>query len=337
MKPFIHRIAFLLLSTTTMVVFSEKVFWYVQGYSSWELVLYYSFPVFACLWALEAFRVRSLAGLILIGALYGFLIEGVLTPVMYEAGLLDPFMPAYFVGWHGLLGVVFGWYLLHRWLVHGQWKHLLVSGALIGFFWGVWSLPYRLPESIAEFEALIEQGEHFIPGAWPGPDYILYVLTFTVVLIAAHWLLGRLWLTAFRPSKWELGFFSIALLALFGITVVPVVPFGLFKLGALLGLVLFGLTVNRRRVSEGSLLHDLVGPVQMRHALALLVMPVMAGLVYVAAELIPPSEDLLRTTYELSAPLQALLGAVIFAWALFATIRRKPRPEIPVDEGIPIT
>ena len=83
-------------------------------YAYGELVLYYGIPVTVCLWNIDLFHVQRLSGVVLVGALFGFLVEGVLTPLIYEVGLLDPVMPAYFIGWHGLLSLVFGWYLIRK-------------------------------------------------------------------------------------------------------------------------------------------------------------------------------------------------------------------------------
>lgn len=87
-KPLINRIAFVLLSSTIMVFFSEKSFWYIQGYAIVELVLFYAVPVAACLWVIDFFQVQRLSGVVLVGGLFGFLVEGILTPILYEAGLL---------------------------------------------------------------------------------------------------------------------------------------------------------------------------------------------------------------------------------------------------------
>jgi hypothetical protein len=305
-----------------MVIFSEKVFWYIQGNSIGELILFYSFPVYACLWALDRFRVRRIAPLILIAAMFGFLVEGVLTPVLYEAGLLDPVMPAYFVGWHGLLSVVFGWYLLHIWLVEGRWRRVLAAGGLMGVFWGIWSLPYRLPESIAEFEALVQQGESFIPGAWPVLDYMLYVYVFTLVLAAAHWVLSRIWLTSFQPGRIELSLVGLVLIALFGFTVIPVVPLGIVKLAFLFGLIYLGLRANQKQTNVNSLLVDLTGTIRFGHLLSLLSIPAMASLVYAGGALLQPSDPLLRILYQTIATLQALIGAIVFIWALITCLRK---------------
>ena len=189
--PIPQRLLFVLLSSTVMVFFSEKTFWYVQGYAILELVLFYALPVAICMWIIELFQVQRFSGLVLIGGFFGFLVEGVLTPVVYEAGLLDPIMPAYFVGWHGMLSLVLGWYFIRKCLVERRWKRLLLTSSFFGIFWGLWSLPYRLPESILEFQALAEAGEHYIPGIWPVFDYALYTTIFTCMLAISHWLLGK--------------------------------------------------------------------------------------------------------------------------------------------------
>lgn len=321
MRAILQRLMFVLLSAVTMVVFSEKIYWYVSGYALAELVLYYAVPVYACLWAVDRFEVWRLPAIVLVAALYAFLVEGVLTPVLYEAGMLDPVMPAYFVGWHGLLAFVFGWYTLRRWLVQGKTKELLVSGTLVGLFWGLWSLPYRLPESVAEFEALAAQGETFIPGLWPVLDYGLFVITFTLVLGLAHWLLGRNWMRSFRPGRLDGGLILIALVFLFTVTVVPVLPLAFIKLGVLLGLIYSGLRKSGAERKQKSILDELNGEVRLVYLATLLAIPVSAWIVYAGAEVLQPSDVLLRNLFEWVVILQSLLGGTVFIWALIASQR----------------
>ena len=105
-----------------------------------------------------------------------------MTPVIYEAGLLDPIMPAYFIGWHGLLSFMFGLYYLRRWLVRGEWRKLLISSALFGIFWGLWATVYWLPENSRDF---------VLTGQWSVFDFGVHALTFTLMLMVGHLLLGR--------------------------------------------------------------------------------------------------------------------------------------------------
>lgn len=321
----LNRLLFVLLSTTIMVFFSEKTFWYIQGYAIVELVLYYAIPVVVCLWTLDVFQVQRFSGVVLVGALFGFLVEGVLTPVIYESGLLDPVMPAYFIGWHGLLSFVLGWFLFRKWIFEEKWKSLLISGSLFGLFWGLWSLPYRLPESVQDFEAMVAQGENFLPGAWPVPDYVFYTMIFTGMLMFAHWLLGRgLWQKSFKMNNWEIGIISFITVGLFGIQVFPIMPQAILKLIVLIALVLVPLWImKKQQPTDESILYELKGSVRFSQTLPLLVIPLVASLVYSLAEILPPSDGFLETIFISFSTLQGILGASFFIWAWVDSVRRK--------------
>jgi hypothetical protein len=322
MKRILIRLAFILLSTITMVFFSEKVFWYVQGYSILELVLFYAIPVAVCITVLDLFQVHRLSGLVLVGGLFGFLVEGALTPVIYEAGLLDPIMPAYFVGWHGLLSLVVGWYLIRKFLVERQWKHLVVLSLGIGIFWGVWSLAYRLPESVREFQALVEAGEQFIPGAWPVGDFALYSVVFSALLAAAHWLLAQgFWQREFTLQRWEMGLLAAILVLLYLAQVFPTVPLGFLKLAGLIALVILPLRMVNQGSEKPSVLVQLDRSIPAKHVAPLMAIPVAASLVYALAEVFPPPEDWLRGLYITIYSLQALAGGSLFLWAWVDSIK----------------
>lgn len=328
MKTFTKRLLFVILSTIVVVFFSEKAYWYPQGYVIVELVLFYAFPVYAVLWAIDYFRVRRLSALVLVAALYAFLVEGVLTPVIYEAGLFDPIMPAYFIGWHGLLSVVFGWYFLRKWLVRGQWQRLLASSVLFGLFWGIWSTTYWLPESFSDFTN---------PGQWPVRDYFFHSLTFTFMLIVGHGLLGHSgWQPELKLGKAEKLILFAVLLFLFVTMVFLVVPFGTLKLALLLTVIFLPLWINRRRENDSAVFAELAGTVRIQHLLGLLLMPVMATSVYVMTASLQPSENLIRAISELISAAQSLVGIVVFVWALITTVwgRRKtePAPNAPLRQ-----
>jgi hypothetical protein len=322
-KSLITRSVFVLLSAAIVVFFSEKTFWYIQGYAILELVLFYSLPVAVCLGTLDYFRVQRLSGIVLVGALFGFLVEGVLTPVAYEAGLFDPVMPAYFVGWHGLISLVFGWYFIRKCLVNSHWIRLTLLSSAFGIFWGAWSLPYRLSESIQEFEALVQAGEYFRPGAWPVEEYLVYTLVFTGMMMAAHWLLGKgLWQQEFKLKRWELGLLLALLLFIFAFQVFPIVPLGILKLIFLIAVVLLPLRINRLQREEEGVLVRLDGKLRFLQTLPLLAMPAAATFVYGMAVLLPPSEEVLRFIYTSFSSSQGLIGAGFFIWAWVDSVRK---------------
>ena len=309
---FVKRLLFLLLVTAVLVFFSEKAYWYPQGYAVAELLTFYAFPVWVCLWVIDQFRVHSLAGMVLVAALFGFLVEGVLTPILYEGGLLDPILPAYFVGWHGLLSFVFGWYLIRRWLVRGQWRMLLWGSGLFGLLWGIWSLTYWLPETYAEFE---------FPGQWPVWAFGLYAFTFGGMLLGVHWLLGRsIWLVAFRPSRLEKWSVAAGIVFLFATLAFPAAPFGILKLVVLVTAVCLPLYLRRNLNVESVLVH-LQGSIQARFLPILLLIPSIATAVYGLATFVQPDESLLRLVTEFIPPMQGVVGAGALLWAIGSVLR----------------
>ncbi len=336
MRSFLARWGFVGLSATIMVFFSEKVFWYPQGYAIVELILYYAIPTAACLWLIEIFHVRNLSEVVLVGALYAFLVEGVLTPVIYEAGLTDPVMPVYFIGWHGLLSFVIGWYSFRRWLVRGAWGRLLAASALVGLFWGIWSITYWLPVNIAEWEHLAAIGEAVSGDTlWTTPQFALYAFGFTLLMAVSHGLLGRGgWQRHFKPGAVEGGFVVIALVVIFTLQVFFILPFAILKLVGMIGAVLLPLVMHRRRNGENSVFKDLVGSVHSTHLLGLFLMPLAATVVYGMAGILQPSEPIIGTISEVFPALQIFLGGVIFLWAWIVTLRPFGRSDVAARSDI---
>lgn len=312
------RWAFVVAVTAVVVFFSEKMYWYPQGYAFGELILFYAAPVYVCLWAAAYFRVRQAAGVVLVGALFGVLVEGVLTPVIYEGGVLDPVLPAYFLGWHGLLAFGFGWWWLHHWLRSGRWQRLLPTLALVGLLWGTWSLTYWLPEQAADFA---------LAGQWSTVDFGLHAFTFTLLLMAAHvgadWLLGRgVWPTQFKPAAGEKWLVVAALVFFFVTLALPAAPLGVVKLGVMLAAVLVPLHFYRRRTPPGLVLEPGAGPLRGRYLATLLLMPSAATAVYGVATAVQPMPETLRAILELKPLLVALAGALAYLWAMVWVAKR---------------
>ena len=322
LRPALGRLAFALLSAAVLLVFSEKLFWYVTGYTVLDLLVGYFFPAFVLLWAVDFFRVRRLAPLFLAAAVFGFVAEGMLTNTLYDGGPLAWFSTSYTpLAWHAPLSVVFGWWWLRRELVAGRARRLALGCAAVGGLWGLWALAWWLPENVAD-PALLAQGARL--GRWPVADFALHAFTFTGLLALAHGLFGRGgWRAAFRPSWVEAALVVAGLLLFFGILVLPVYPWAPLKLIGLVGMALGALYVNKHRESSGSVLTELAGPVRLRHLLLLAVMPAAAVTVYALAASLEPSPDIIRiiTAYGLVAG-TAVLGWVAFVAALIVTIRR---------------
>lgn len=334
--PALGRVGFVLLSAAVLIVFSEKMFWYVTGYSFLDLLLGYFFPAFILLWVIDAFRVRRLAPLFLAGAVFGFLAEGMLVGTLYEGGPLNWFSVSYTpLAWHAPLSVVFGWYALRHWLVAGQARALALGCAAVGLFWGLWAMAWWLPENAAD-PALLAQGARL--GQWPVADFALHAFTFTGVPAVALWLLGRGGWSSFRPSRVEVALVVAGLLVFFTAGVLPGAPWAPLKLLPLLGATLLALYVNKRREPPGSLLAVTAGPVRPVLLPLLLVMPAVAVGVYaVAAALAPPVEVIYGITAIGGVMATAVLGGLVYLIALLRTVgRRRGKQQPGCSEKSPV-
>ena len=326
-SPAARRIGLALTVAAIMVVFSEKVYWYVTGYGVVDLIVGYFFPTYLLLWLIDAFRVRRIGPLFLAAAVFGFLTEGVLVGTLYEGGPLGWFNASYTpLAWHAPLSVVFGYWWLGRRLAAGSLR--LVAGcAAVGLLWGLWALAWWLPENAAD-PALLAQGARL--GQWPVADFALHAFAFTGLLAVAHWLLGRADpdLRGFgKPLRSELALVFGGLLFFF-IGVLAAVPWAPLKLLPLLGLALGGLWLSRRREPDLSDLRGFPKPLRSgtRPAalLALFVMPAAAVGVYSVAAAVGPSPDVIYAVTAVGLMMgPAVLGWVAFVVALVDAVRNQ--------------
>ncbi len=322
LQPVAQRATFALLSTVILVTFSEKMYWYVTGYEVFFLWLAYFLPTFVFLTVVDFFRVQRLAPLFLAAAVFGFLVEGMLAPVLYEGGPFGWFSISYTpLAWHAPLSIIFGWFLLRRWLVNRQIGRLVVGSVGVGLFWGLWSLAWWLPEN-ANDPTLLADGARL--GQWPVWEFALHAFVFTGLVVLAHWLLGRGgWQRRFEPSWVELVIVGLLLVGFFAETVLP--QFGewtTLKLGGVLTAALLPLWLAREHLPAGSYLQSLDGPVRPLDALLILLMPAAAVAVYATAAWLEPSADLLYIITTWGPVLgTAYAGMAVFIVAIYLTLR----------------
>jgi hypothetical protein len=310
---FWSAVAFVTLSAFIMMVGSEKVYWYIQGIGQAgdlaTLVLVYMIPTLVGLWFV-ARGGTALPGLVLAGATFGWIVEGVITTELYGDGPIGPFFPSYFAGWHGLLSLVTLWYLFRKWAVAGDRRKLGRAAAVIGLFWGWWSVSYWLPDAIDDPD-LLENG--FDVGIWAVDKFAIYAFLVGGGLMLAHWLIGFVW-----PERWastrRWTAISIGLIVLSSLPVLMAVPWGAFKLGALLGLVWWA---NRRRSShEASVFGTLAGRPSIPDVAPILLMPAMAVLTYGIAFVIRPNDNFIRIFSYWSTTMIVAAGGLVGAiWA----------------------
>ncbi len=232
-------------------------------------------------------------------------------------------LAALFVGWHGLLSVVAFWYLARKWLLERRRAALSTGAALVGAYWGIWSIIYRLPEATEDFEEAFSVME-------PG-EFTVYALVVGVIFAAAHWLIGYVWPADFRLSKWgRRG--TIALVAGYGaVAVLVAVPWAPIKFGVLVGTALW-LLRRSRKASDGepSVIAALQGRAALSDVAILMVAPVVAAVAYAGVWALDLSDKSIEGLMAFFATTQVLAGLVAFGWAARRSVSSvQPRDSVP--------
>ncbi len=305
--------AFVYLSSIIVVMASERAYWFWAGLdfeSVFILGAFYLIPAGAGLWAVALTPAKRSYQVVLAGAIFAFVVEGVLTPIIYGDGPL-PIMAAMFVGWHGLISFVGFWYLTRTWLVNGETGRLSIVAAAFGSLWGVWAVVSAMadPPDAAEigFDATL-----LAPGG-----FARYALAVGATFAVAHWLIGYVWPVGWRPSK--ISTWAIAVIAggYMVVAVLPAVLWAPIKLAALIGGTWWLISLSRKQVpqDEPSIIDKLNGHPRLRHIAPVMLMSLTAALTYTGTWAVRGYEELMGGVYWMLVGAQITVGAGAFIWA----------------------
>ncbi len=327
LSHFARSVAFVMLTSAVVVVASEKMFWYTGAYRAGpliELTLFYSLAVMPLLYAMGRYEVDTTGRLVLAAGIFAMVTEGVITPVVYSDGPF-PVMFFYFLGWHGLLSVVFLWYTVHRWALHGRRRSLALWSGLLGLAWGLWSTNYWRPVTIAEQAAENREEAGFWEiGQWSVPKFALFAFGFTALVISCHWLLGFVWPRDWKPSRAWTIFVAVALVAYLGLWTVAI-PYAPLKFAAFVGLLVWLLHRSRPQLdSATTLLAANAGRVRLVDLLPLVSMPAGAVVMYALMADLDAADPALDLIYQSLVVITALAGAVAAVWSV-STARQRNR------------
>lgn len=265
------------------------------------MTLWYMLFASAFLIVLERFEVGTVAGLLLAGAVFGWVTEGVVVPVVHEAPPISFIWPS--VSWHALVDVMGGWFLLRLAMRRLALPWLVVLFAGLGVVWAFWASWTWGPADTGE---VIFSPEDF---------------GVIVALSATGWVIGTVLADlgakgAVRASRLEIGVTLLLICGLFGVTGLAYLPSAV-ALAVLVLVTLYALARARRGGGQtAGVLTPLAAPPPLRNYLALPVLPVAAVLTYPvvhAQRLAIPADEII--------PLLLLTGAVAFLWALFVAFR----------------
>lgn len=291
--------------------FSETVFWALwrpDEDPAGRLLqwLLYSLMGYLTLAVIRSCRVGSGWPLVLAGAFYGWIGEGVFAMTVFG----DPSMPFpatiawTALAWHGPISLLLGWYGLGLALRERAMGPTIGLAFGFGIFWGVWAFGWlaETPPVAAEPEA-----------------FLLHAGVTTACLALAHLAIAAGRPETFAPSRPGVLLAAGVVLGFFALFTVPAVPIAPLVLLPLLGLVGFALRRHRAGRAEGSLLAALAAPIAKRNLAAVALMPLTASATYaLACGGLPP----LPAVHLLLALASSLLGTVLFALAVVKALRR---------------
>ncbi len=298
----IRTTAYVLLTGYILSFFSEWMFWsgrptdpdFIIGLvPTW---LTYSFITFLFLAAVDYFRVRTLWAAFLAGALYGWLLEGIIVQTTYADFPLNLSWTA--LAWHASISVVFGGYVLPRALRNG--RRIALWCVVFGLCLGVWSTGWWSETTPAAIESVV-----------------LYNCGFGIGLVAAYVWRDKLTFKVNRSAIYS----GIALLGLYYVAVtLPTQPLSLVLLPPLLIVTLLTLRRNRRQEAEHPL--EVIRPITIRRAATLLFIPLTASAVYAAAFMMGMTLPGLQIAYLMLTP----IGFIAFAVSVYQVWRGRNIP-----------
>ncbi len=271
---------------------------------------FYTLFTYPMLALLSHFNVRTLSGLLLAGAVFGWATEGLTIPIVYESIPISFVFPS--IGWHALVDVMLGWFFvrlaMRRLGPLGNGVMFVILGALWGmwatWFWGVTEVDAMAPLSPTDF-ALV------------------------AAVTSGFWLLGmaladHFGAVEFKVNKWEVGVLGLIYLVLVPLIAFPYLPLSLLIV-PVVALAILALWAGRNHSGGKTILERLheTRPSRWSYLMVLLT-PATAVLVYpwfFANEVQVPTEDIV-----------VVLMVTGLAWFILALIA----PFVPRRSGNPV-
>ncbi len=304
-----RRILLVLSAGYILMFFSEHMFWarYRPGtdgtanyLSTW---IAYSLAGYAALAAVSIFRARRPAGVFLAGAVFGWLLEGVVVGTTYE--MLPLSISFTGLAWHALISFAIGLWALPE--ILSRRRGLVIPVFIgIGLFFGAWAINWNANPQ--EYHA-------------SAAEFILFAAAATALLIPAY---GAF--TAMRRSPIRIfpaeGIALVLVALFFFIFRAGAQPVALCVLPVLLGITFAALWWNRRKETAGSLLADPLPPIPARVLAALVLIAAAAIAVYLPAVWLSLKVQTNVLFYLLLMP----LGFYLYFASLVKILRPTPIP-----------
>jgi len=277
-SKFFNRFIFIFFSAFILMFFSEYFFLNTDptfnfitsltkrpisaAMSILELWMFYTFFAYILFIAIEKFNVSDLWSLFLAGSLFGWWVEGMVIPVLYEA---LPFSISWTsLGWHPIVDVILGWYIVRRVLHKDFIPYTALLSVSLGGFWGVWATWFW-----------VEDTEPILP-----LNFFLLSFFLGILLIISYIVIDKIKIDTFKISKTEIIIFSI--LSLLGL-VLQIYIVGYIALIVLPSLILITgsvLWINKKKEFRENVIQILNEGTVFKNYFTLILMPLTASLVY---------------------------------------------------------
>jgi hypothetical protein len=312
-----RKLFYVLTTGATCVFASEHLFWARIKPSDqvWEWVLgwlFYSCGVWLCLSVISFFRVHTLAGLFLIGALYGWTMEGVLVQTAYDHFPVQISWTG--LAWHATLSICVSWYFMQRALQSSRAWASHAMAAAIGLFWAFWGVFWRWDEPMPSDTTT---------------SFAAFVILFTLLYGLAHYLQNRVLFRCMRFGPWSLLISSGIVLAYFIFITVKLQPKAAVIFPILMLLVIVPLWYARGKPREDLLLDQLAKPFPVSRLMAFAWMPVMAVSFYYFVE----SQNLKFPSNQIVYFISTPLGFVLLVTSIFKIIKYGRSTRLPAGSS----
>ncbi len=319
------------VTASIAAVMSERFFWFWSPapLDHAAVAAFYALPTAAALLVVGRFGVSSTWSLLLVAPVFAYVIEGVLTPILYTGGPFNPFFPAWFTWWHGIMALVLGVFVVRAWLLASRRGLLALASIALGCFWGIWASTLRLPENVEDVELLADHDQLVVLG--PGA-FARYAITFTGIFMVAHLVLGFVWPKTSGPwptAERVLG--GLIAIAVVGWTVA--LPWALPMFVLYLMVPWRALRWHRdRQLGPGprsgpDLIAQLRGRVHPGAVAPLALLAPSAWLAYAALWLIDPSDQALRIIMYGTIAAQGVAATVLLVVAVRRVRPGRPGPD----------
>jgi hypothetical protein len=308
MRALLRRLCLAVVTGYIFVYYSEYMFWArpldnVRLPDALWLLLTYSFAAYVFLTLVVTMRARSFTAIFLVGALFGWLVEGVFVQTLYS--LLPFSISLTGLSWHALITILVGWYAM-QWLFRvGSWWRTLIVAAGIGAVYGLWAIWWWVDA----------------PPATPFSDFAMYVFATTTLLACAYLLASRLSMRRFAPTRIEIIGALLLVVVYFSLVTVPLQPLALIILPPLVLVVILTLLRNRRNETREDIMKTLgpialSHPVRLRDILPVFAIPLVASAIYgiaQAAHLLVPTGPVIYAV-TIPAGFVLLIVSIVTIW-----------------------